>query len=156
MWLSVCDDQYWATWLVFSVCSVLTKIRLCMLVTYMDLVKNSILSVNFVCSMWKKLAHYWTWQNCWSYGGEGYIGDTLSLCSSVRVSNRVHSVSPEPLDHFLPNGMVVYYHEVMCHVEKLVHCLQCQGHNEDLYDKNMTFSTISSKQLVCLQPNLVW
>ena len=32
---------------------------------------------------------------------------------------------------------------------------QCQGHNEGLYNQNMTISTFSSKLLVCLQPNLV-
>ena len=36
-------------------------------------------------------------------------------------------------------GMVVYDHEVQCRAEKLVHHLQCQGHSEGLYDKNMTF-----------------
>ena len=38
--------------------------------------------------------------------GDGwvYIGITLSICSSVCVSDRVHSVSPEPLNHFfIPN-----------------------------------------------------
>ena len=39
---------------------------------------------------------------------------------------------------------------------KLVHCLQCQGHSEGLYNQNMTISTLSSKLLVCLQPNLVF
>ena len=51
--------------------------------------------------------------------------------------------------------MVVYYHEAMCHVGKLVHYLQCQGHSEDLYDQNVTIFAISSKLLVRLQPNLV-
>ena len=37
--------------------------------------------------------------------------------------------------------MVVYYHEAMCHAEKLVHYLQYQGHSE---------------VLVHLQPDLVW
>ena len=52
--------------------------------------------------------------------------------------------------------MVVYYHEVMCHAEKLVHYLECQGHSEGLYDQNMTIFTISSKLLVPLQTRLVW
>ena len=50
----------------------------------------------------------------------------LSICSSVCVSDHVCSVSPELLNHFLPNlvwSIVVYLHEVMCPVEKLVHCL---------------------------------
>ena len=50
--------------------------------------------------------------------------------------------------------IVMYYHEAVCHAEKLVHCLQCQGHSEGLYNRNMTIPTISSKLLVCLQPNL--
>ena len=49
----------------------------------------------------------------------------------------------------------MYYHEAMCHVEKLVHYLQCQGYNEGLYSQNMTIFTISYKLLVHLQPNLV-
>ena len=35
---------------------------------------------------------------------------------------------------FTKLGMVVYYHEMMCHVRKIVHYLQCQGHSEDLYN----------------------
>ena len=50
--------------------------------------------------------------------------------------------------------MVVYYHEAMCHAEKLVHYRQSQGHSEGLYNQNMTIFTISSKLLVRLQPNL--
>ena len=52
-------------------------------------------------------------------------------------------------------GMMVYYHEAMCHVEKIVHYLQCQGHSKGLYNQNMTIFTISSKLLVHLQPNLI-
>ena len=51
--------------------------------------------------------------------------------------------------------MVVYYHEVMCHVEKLVHYLQCQAHSKGLNKQNITISTISSKLAVRLQPNWV-
>ena len=40
--------------------------------------------------------------------------------------------------------------------EKLVHCVQCEGHSEGLYNQNMTISVVSSKLLVSLQPNLVW
>ena len=43
---------------------------------------------------------------CISTGG--YIGITLSICSSVLVSDHVHSVSPEPLNHSLPN-LVLWY-----------------------------------------------
>ena len=28
----------------------------------------------------------------------------------------------------------MYYHEAMCHAEKLVHYLKCQGHSEPLYN----------------------
>ena len=51
--------------------------------------------------------------------------------------------------------MVVYHYEANCQAEKVVHYRQCQGHSEGLYNQNMTISTISSKLLVCLQPNLV-
>ena len=37
-------------------------------------------------------------------------------------------------------GIVVYYHESMCHVEKLVHYLQCQGYSEGVYNQDMTIS----------------
>ena len=52
-------------------------------------------------------------------------------------------------------GMMVCYHEAMCHAEKLVHYFQCQGHSEGLYNQNMIISAVSSKLLVGLQPNLV-
>ena len=52
-------------------------------------------------------------------------------------------------------GMVVYYHEVMCCAEKLVHYLQCQSPSESLYNQNMTIFTISSKLLVRLRTDLV-
>ena len=38
--------------------------------------------------------------------------------------------------------MVVYYHEVMCHAEKLVHFLQCQGHSKGLCNQDMTISVV--------------
>ena len=65
-------------------------------------------------------------------GGEGYIGITLpgcpSVCPSLCVSYFVRTISPAPLNHFLTKlGMMVYYHEVECHAEKSVHCLQCQS-----------------------------
>ena len=56
---------------------------------------------------------------------------------------------------FTKLGMVVYYHEAVCHAEKLVHYFQCQGHSEGLHNQNMTISVVSSKLLVDLQPNLV-
>ena len=73
--------------------------------------------------------------------------------SPAHESSHVHSISPEPLNHFYFGTklvMVVYYHEAMCHAEKLVHYLQCQGHSEGLYNQNMTISIVSSKLLVGL------
>ena len=52
--------------------------------------------------------------------------------------------------------MVMQHHKPECHAEKLVHCVQCQGHTEALYDQNETISVVSYKMLVGLQPNLVW
>ena len=50
----------------------------------------------------------------------------------------------------------MYYHEAMCHAEKLVHYLQSEGHSEGLYNQNITIFTIkSSKLLISLQTNLV-
>ena len=51
--------------------------------------------------------------------------------------------------------MVVYFHEAMCHAEKLVQYLQYRGHSGGFYNYNMTIFTISSKLLVRLEPNLV-
>ena len=54
--------------------------------------------------------------------------------------------------HFVTKpGIVTQHHKPECHAEKLVHCVQCQGHSEGLYDQNMTIIIISSKLLVCLQ-----
>ena len=39
--------------------------------------------------------------------------------------------------------MLVYYHEAMCHAEKLVHYLHCQGHSEGLCNQNMIIFTLS-------------
>ena len=51
--------------------------------------------------------------------------------------------------------MLVQHHEPECHAEKLVHSVQCRGRREGFYNENMTMSVVSSKLLVCLQPNLV-
>ena len=72
------------------------------------------------------------------------------------MSVHVRSIFPEPLNHFFTKlCMVVYYYEAMCHVEKLVHYLQCQDHSKGLYNQYMTNFTIPSKLLVHLQPNMV-
>ena len=39
--------------------------------------------------------------------------------------------------------MVVYYHEAMCHAEKLLHYLQCQGHSKDLYVVKCIFTILA-------------
>ena len=60
-------------------------------------------------------------------------------------------------EHFVAKpGMVMQHHKPKCHAEKLIHCVQCQGHSEGLHNQNMTISVVFSKQLVGLQRNLVW
>ena len=59
--------------------------------------------------------------------------------------------------HFVSkSGMVMQHHKPECHAEKLVHCVQYQGHSEGLYNQNMTISVVSFKLLVGLQLNFVW
>ena len=60
----------------------------------------------------------------YKYGRGGGILESLcpsvylSVCSSVRVSNRVRSIPPEPLNYFFflytKLGIFVYFHEAMC------------------------------------------
>ena len=60
----------------------------------------------------------------------------LSVCPCVRVCQDDISCTAQP---FLTElGMVVYYqyHEVECHAQNLVHCLQCQVHREGLNARN--------------------
>ena len=52
-------------------------------------------------------------------------------------------------------GIVVYYHELECLAEKLICYLEGQGHSKVVYNQNITFTTISSKLLIRLQPDLV-
>ena len=56
---------------------------------------------------------------------------------------------------FTKPGRVMQHPKPECHAEKLVHCVQCQGHSEGLYNQNVTISVVSSELLVRLQPNLV-
>ena len=51
--------------------------------------------------------------------------------------------------------MGMQHYKPECPAEKLVHYVQCQGHSEHLYNQTMVISAVSSKLLVCLQPNLV-
>ena len=57
-----------------------------------------------------------------------------------------------PSEVHIKLGMVMQHHEQECHVEKFI---QYQGHSECLCNQNMTISTVSSKLLVRLHPNLV-
>ena len=86
-----------------------------------------------------------------------YIGITLSVhllfCLRVRLCPLSISLPAQPF--FTKLGMVMYCHELMCHVEKVVHYLQGQGNSKSLCNQSMTIFTISSKLLVCLEPNLV-
>ena len=81
-----------------------------------------------------------------------FVQMIFSLCVQSCLLNISWTAQP----FFTKLGVVVYYHEVMCPTEKLVHYLQCQGHSKGLYNQNMTIFTMSSRLLVCLQPNLVW
>ena len=70
----------------------------------------------------------------------------MFICHSVRVFGFVQTISPEPLNHFKPN--LVLWCTIMSQIvrkkekkKKVPYC-QCQGHNEGLYNQNMTISTI--------------
>ena len=79
------------------------------------------------------------------------LDDIFSVCPIVSAQYLVNRWAI----FFTKLGMVVYYHEAMCPVEKLVHYLHCQGHSKGLYDENKTIFTVSSKLLVRLPPNLI-
>ena len=87
--------------------------------------------------------------------GDVYIGITPSVCHPFHMSAQYLLNCSTIFCVCAELGMVVYYHEVICHAQKLVHSLECQGHSEGLNIENVTFSSISSKLLVCLQPNMV-
>ena len=81
----------------------------------------------------------------------------MSVCHPLCVSNFVLTISPELLNHFEPNLIwwcIITWQSIR--QKKTGSLLQCQGHREGLYNQNVTISTISSKLLVRLQPNLVW
>ena len=53
-------------------------------------------------------------------------------------------------EHFVTKpSMAMQHHKPECHAEKLVHCVQCQGHSKGLNNQNMTISVVSSKLLLC-------
>ena len=86
------------------------------------------------------------------------------LCSRSRSQRRVRMLVNVCLDDIFwtteqfvtKPGMLMQYYKLKYHAEKLVYCVQCQGHNKGLYNQNMTISVVSSKLLVDLQPNSVW
>ena len=45
-------------------------------------------------------------------------------------------------EHFVTKlGMFMKHHEPECHAEKLVHCLQCQGHSKDTKIQRQLFAS---------------
>ena len=76
------------------------------------------------------------------------------LCSRSRTLQRFKMlVNVCPVSFVIKPGIVTQHHKLECHAEKLVHCVQHQGHSEGLCNQNMTISVVSSKMLVHLQPN---
>ena len=83
------------------------------------------------------------------------------LCSRLRSQWRFKmlvNVCPDNIFwttvHFINKpDMVMQHHKPECPADKMVHCVQCRGHSEDLYNKNMTISVVSSELLVHLQAN---
>ena len=88
------------------------------------------------------------------------FADPICWNHSVRLS-RCSSLSGFCLDDisrtaqpFLNKYGNVYYHEMDCHAEKLIHYLQGQGHSEGFYSQNIIVSHISSKLWVCFATKL--
>ena len=73
-----------------------------------------------------------------------YLSVRSSVCHAVRVSGFVRTISPEPLNLLTNLGVVVYYHEMECHAEKLINYLQWQGQSEGLHGQNISVSLLSS------------
>ena len=119
----------------------------------------------FSTPCWRISSELWTFALCKCLGSwllvsltnYRYIGITLSVCSSMSLIVSAQYLLNRSTNFFfsIKLGMVVYYHEAMCLLENLVHCFQCQGHSEGVYNQNVTIFTISPKLLVRLQPNLV-
>ena len=66
----------------------------------------------------------------------------------------VRMVFSEPQNIFFTKpGMVMQHHKPQCFAEKLVRVFN-RNVSEGLYNQNITISIISSKWLVCWQPNL--
>ena len=87
----------------------------------------------------------------YKYEGGGDILESLclSICSPVSVSNSVR-ISSEPHNHFLPNLVwwCIIMRQCVMQRKKLVHYLQCLGHDEGSYNQNMAIVSIPSKVLV--------
>ena len=66
------------------------------------------------------------------------------------------SWTAQPFFFLTKLDMMVSYHEEMCPAEKLVHCLQCQGHSEDSKCQSVFVWMISSEPQYILLPNLIW
>ena len=58
--------------------------------------------------------------------------DIFSVCPIVSAQYLINRSTI----FFTKLTIVVYYHEAMCHAEKLVHYLSCQGHSEGLCNQN--------------------
>ena len=105
---------------------------------------------------------------CWSVCNQTWFDSTASWASFVLWKNGITAVKVKMLVNVCPGdifwtteyfvakpGMVMQHHKQQCHAEKLVHCVQCRGHSEGLYNQSMIISVVSFKLLVGLQPNLV-
>ena len=69
------------------------------------------------------------------------------VCLSVHLS-----ICPSLSGQYLLNCSTIFFyqtwyggvlHEVVCHAEKLIHYLQCQGHSKGLYNQSMSFYCVS-------------
>ena len=91
-----------------------------------------------VCKQtWYNRTASYAWVSC------GKIGLLHSGSSSQQKFKIVVNVCLDDIlwttEHFVTKpGMVMQRHKPECHAQKLVHCLQCQGHSEGLYNQNMT------------------
>ena len=77
--------------------------------------------------------------------------DLDKVCTDVVLLHGCpQSCMPNLVEAFL------YYHKVMCHAEKLVHHLQCQGHSEGLKSKYDCFYYLLNCWSICNQTWFLW
>ena len=76
-----------------------------------------------------------------------------SLCPCVQLYPDDIFWTAQP---FITKLSMVVHHWLECHMKEMGCYRQGQGHSEGLYNQNMTVSTISSKLMILLQPDLVW